>query len=134
MNLKQRYSYLKMEYSDYVILIKSGNFYITYHEDALILNNIFGYQKINDRAGFPLNALDKVKSGLKAKMISYVVVDSDNLEKNKIKKNNYLEYFEIAKNREFKDSLNKILLDKIKFLIEQSDKNYEKIKRFIDEF
>ena len=58
------YNENKVKYSKYVILIKVGIFYETYHEDAYILNNLLGY-KISDvngnkRLGFPVNNSNKV--------------------------------------------------------------------------
>lgn len=135
MKLREKYSYLKKVYSDYIVLIKSGSFYITYDNDAIILNNIFDYQNINNKVGFPIRSVDKIMNSLNDKNINYIIDnndDSDILEF-KIKDNEYLKYYEQAKKYEFRDSLNKILLDKIKFLIESNEENYEKIRRFIDE-
>jgi len=135
MKLREKFNYLKKEYSDSVVLIKSGNFYITYENDALIMNNIFNYQNINNKVGFPIRSVDKVMNSLNDKNINYVIDnndDSDILEFTS-NGNEYLRYYEQAKKYEFRDSLNKILLDKIKFLIESDNDNYEKIRRFIDE-
>ena len=38
---------LKNEYKEYVILFKSGNFYISFDEDSTILNKIFGYKIVD---------------------------------------------------------------------------------------
>ena len=38
---------MKLEYKDYIILFKSGNFYISFDEDAVILNELFNF-KINE--------------------------------------------------------------------------------------
>ena len=135
MKLREKFNYLKKEYSDSVVLIKSGSFYITYENDALIMNNIFNYQNINNKVGFPIRSVDKVMNSLNDKNINYVIDnndDSDILEFTS-DDNEYLRYYEQAKKYEFRDSLNKILLDKIKFLIESDNDNYEKIRRFIDE-
>lgn len=133
MKIKQKYSYLKKEYIDSVILIKSGSFYVTYENDALIINNIFNYQIVNGRVGFPIKSIDKIMKILKEKNVSYVIDDGEEINKFRENNNEYLYYYEQAKRYEFKDSLNKILLDRIKFLIENDDTSYEKIKRFIDE-
>ena len=54
---------LKLEYSDYVILFKSGNFYISFDEDAVVMKNIFDYKfvelKNSIKVGFPLGSFDK---------------------------------------------------------------------------
>ena len=35
---------LKLEYKDYLIIFKSGSFYISFDEDATILHNLFNYK------------------------------------------------------------------------------------------
>ena len=71
------YNENKVKYSKYVILIKVGIFYETYHEDAYILNNLLGY-KISDvngnkRLGFPVNSFNKVVN-VNIKAYNYVRV------------------------------------------------------------
>ena len=135
MKLREKFKYLKKEYSDSVVLLKSGSFYITYDNDALIMNNVFNYQNINNKVGFPIRSVDKVMNSLNELNISYVIDNNDETDILEFlsEDNEYLKYYELAKKDEFKDSLNKILLDKIKFLIESDNDNYEKIRRFIDE-
>lgn len=41
MNLYKKY---KQEYKEYVILLKSGTFYISLNKDAYVMHNIFNYQ------------------------------------------------------------------------------------------
>ena len=41
--MKEKYEQIKNENKENIILIKSGAFYIIFDEDALIINNIFGY-------------------------------------------------------------------------------------------
>ena len=62
--MKNRYEYYKIKYKEYIILIKSGNFYVALQQDAIVLNNIFKY-KLNIsnniiKVGFPINTLNKV--------------------------------------------------------------------------
>lgn len=135
MKLREKYSYLKREYSDFIVLIKSGSFYITYENDALILNNIFNYQIINNKVGFPIRSIDKIMNSLNDLEINYIIDNNDESDILEFSgdTNEYLTYYEQAKKYEFRESMNKILLDKIKFLIENNQDNYEKIRRFIDE-
>ena len=87
---------LKLEYKECVILFKSGSFYISFDEDATILNNIFNYKivelKNNIKVGFPLNNLNMVISKLKGLNINYIIVenkqiiDEYNNDKNKYRK------------------------------------------------
>lgn len=46
--LKEQYISLKKEYENYLILLKSGNFYIFLNNDAIIMNNIFDYKIIDN--------------------------------------------------------------------------------------
>ena len=69
---------LKLEYKEYIILFKSGSFYISFDEDSLILNKVFNYKilelKNNIKVGFPLNSLDTVISKLKELVQCQVVL------------------------------------------------------------
>ena len=42
--MKHRYEYYKIKYKEYIILIKSGNFYVALQQDAIVLNDIFKYK------------------------------------------------------------------------------------------
>ena len=87
---------LKLEYKECVILFKSGSFYISFDEDATILNNIFNFKivelKNNIKVGFPLNNMNMVISKLKELNINYIIVenkqiiDEYNNDKNKYRK------------------------------------------------
>ena len=59
--LETYYKY-RMEYKDFLLFIKMGNFYEVFDKDGLILNKLFGYKikKVKDtiKVGFPLNRLD----------------------------------------------------------------------------
>ena len=70
---------LKLEYKEYLILFKSGSFYISFDEDATILNNIFNYKitelKNNIKVGFPISLIDINKKIIKEKEFNYLVVE-----------------------------------------------------------
>lgn len=74
---------LKLEYKEYVILFKSGSFYISFDEDSVILNKIFNYKilnlKNNIKSGFPLNNIDMVKEKLEELNINYIIVEDKNI-------------------------------------------------------
>lgn len=135
MKLKEKYTLLKRENYDYVILLKSGSFYVTYDNDASILNYLFSYQIVNGKIGFPLKNIDKVTDELHNKSINYIIDNGEDTEKirKKYQKNNYSQQFEYAKKNEFKLIMNNMLLERIKFLINSNEENYDKIRRFIDE-
>ena len=123
---------LKLEYKEYVILFKSGSFYISFDEDSLILNKVFNYKilelKNNIKAGFPLNSLDTVINKLKELSINYIIIEDKNIkEKYEVENNNFSKYtssvFEVISinNRIDKivDKLKSIDNDKVKEILNE---------------
>ena len=123
---------LKLEYKEYVILFKSGSFYISFDEDSLILNKLFNYKilnlKNNIKVGFPLNSLDNVISKLKELNINYIIIeDKDIKEKYEVEDNTFSKYtssvFEVISinNRIDKivDKLKSIHIDKVKEILDE---------------
>ena len=74
--LETYYKY-RMEYKDFLLFIKIGNFYEVFDKDSLILNKLFGYKikRIREtiKVGFPLNRLDYIIKLIAN--INYVVID-----------------------------------------------------------
>ena len=93
--LEKYYKY-KMDYREYVVLIKFGNFYECFEKDAFILNVLFNYKvkKISNsfKVGFPISSLDNVIDKFHKEKINYVVVDNDNVIKKSFDNNNYFNY------------------------------------------
>ena len=90
---------LKLEYKEYIILIKSGSFYCGFDEDAIVLNKIFNYKvnqlKKNLKVGFPVSLIEKNTNILKRQKINYIVVEDEKIVKReKFKFNNYSKYIE----------------------------------------
>lgn len=88
---------LKLEYKEYVILFKSGNFYLCFDEDATIMNHIFHYKitelKNNIKVGFPISLLDKNIDILSNKKINYIVIENKQIvNSKKFELNNYNQY------------------------------------------
>ena len=123
---------LKLDYKDYVILFKSGSFYVSFDEDSLILNKVFNYKilelKNNIKAGFPLNSLDTVINKIKELSINYIIIeDKDIKEKYEVEDNNFIKYtssvFEVISinNRIDKivDKLKSIDIDKVKEILDE---------------
>ena len=52
MKLKDRFSSIKNRYLNDIVLIKSGSFYITFDQDAIIMNYLFSYQITSGKIGF----------------------------------------------------------------------------------
>ena len=93
--LEKYYKY-RLDYREFLILIKFGNFYECFEKDAFILNELFNY-KINRigssfKAGFPVNSLNSIISVLDTNKINYLVVTENELIKKKYPSNNYLKY------------------------------------------
>jgi len=94
--LKELYNKYKFDYKDYILLIKSGNFYICLNNDAIVMNNIFNY-KIKEstnfiKVGFPINSELKVRSYLDNIKVNYVIIDKEIIDKRKFQDNKYSEY------------------------------------------
>lgn len=134
MKQKEKYSALKSKYNDYVILIKSGSFYITFDIDALILNKIFRYQVVNNKVGFPINSINKIVSELKKSSINYIIENNDDILKFEFYQNEYINVFCEIQKSNFQNNLNDLLIQQIRKLLEIDSDNYNKIRRFIDEF
>lgn len=106
--LKEIYEQYKTNYKNYVLLIKSGNFYISMNNDAIIMSNILKY-KIKEssnfiKTGFPISSLSKVINILHIKEINYLVIDKEIITKEKFDTNNYDEYL----NNNYRFYLNRI--------------------------
>lgn len=118
--LETYYKY-RMEYKDFLLFIKIGNFYEVFDKDSLILNKLFGYKikRIKDsiKAGFPLTRLEYILKLIGN--INYVVIDNTVVEKKEFDNNKYKDYnFDI----------NSIILNSIKI-----DRIYEELNnRLLD--
>ena len=134
MKIKDKYKELKYLNFNKVILIKSGNFYISYDEDAIVLNHLFSYQIVNNQIGFPLVTLPKIKEKLDELNVDYIIYNNEEeITTQTNEDNNYMNIYNKAKKEEFTTKVNEVLIDRIRFLLKDPN-NYEKIKRFIDEF
>ncbi len=134
MKIKDKYKELKYLNFNKVILIKSGNFYISYDEDAIVLNHLFSYQIVNNKIGFPLVTLPKIKEKLDELNVDYIIYNNEEeITTQTNEDNNYMNIYNKAKKEEFTTKVNEVLIDRIRFLLKDPN-NYEKIKRFIDEF
>ena len=80
--LETYYRY-RMEYKDFLLFIKIGNFYEVFDKDSLILNKFFEYKikriKVSIKVRFPLSRLDYILKLIGN--INYVVIDNTILKK-----------------------------------------------------
>lgn len=78
--LEKYYKY-KIDYNDYVVLVKAGNFYECFGNDALVLNKLLNYKiklfKNTLKVGFPVNGIESIKDILKIHNIYYMVINDD---------------------------------------------------------
>lgn len=70
----------KEKYPNSVVLIKSGSFYRTYDNDAIVLSYLCCYKVIKNVLGFPIRSLSKILKELKREEVNFVA-DNEVLEK-----------------------------------------------------
>ncbi len=95
--MKNKFKSIKANHQDKVVFVKSGLFYVTYDEDALIVHRITKYKLLlpEYRLGFPSQKFLEIKDNLIRLNISVVVVDKGNDIKEYTAPNN--RYNEIVK-------------------------------------
>lgn len=135
MSLKDEYQKMKINHQTKVILFQSGSFYVTFFQDAEILNYLFSYQIHENKVGFPIKNLEKVIFQLREEKLNYIVVDNqrENIIFNQFDENTYLKLFQLASKYHLESVEQKNLLDKIQYLMKLNPNYYTKIKEFIDE-
>ena len=126
--LKEKYLFYKVKYEEYVLLIKSGNFYVSLNKDAIVINNLLKYKIIEStnfiKIGFPSSSLNKVLKILENQKINYLIIEDEIINKQKYKTNNYSKYidnFEIYLTKI--NNINKILKNNL---------NNKRIKEIIE--
>ena len=124
--LEMYYKY-RLEYKDFLIFVKIGNFYEVFDKDSLILNKLFGYKikriKDNIKVGFPISRIGYITRLIDN--INYVVINNDKIIKKEFNSNRYNEYsFDISN-----IILNGIKIDKIYNMLNDkiTDNNFNNI-------
>lgn len=111
------YEILKETYQNYIVMLKQGNFYLTFAEDAEIISGITAYKIIkkgnNIKAGFPDSALDRVIEKLDDRGVNFVIFDYND--------------FKYFKENEIIEIIEELQIDKTK-RIKEENKEQEKIK------
>lgn len=129
-----KYVKFKSEYKDYVVIVKSGNFYYSFGEDAYILKYYFNYQIRDDKVGFPLNAKAKVKSVLNRHNVNLIEIIDDYAYVLETKnKNEYDEILKKAKSDILISDMINNLMNAIEVKVKKEEANYRLIKEFVDE-
>lgn len=133
MKLKDKYQQLKKMHPDIMIILLSGSFYVSYGMDALLLAHLFSYHIKDDKVGFPNVALNKVLDVLQQRHIHYIIMMKEDELTYKELDNAYFSVLEEAQICYNDQTMNTVLLERIRFLITKDRNNYIKIKEFIDE-
>lgn len=120
----------KSTYLDAVVLIKNGKFYVTFDNDALILHHLLDYKIINNRVGFPENALSHVTEILNHHHVCYVI---DGEESKKSEENTYYRLLHKVNDQMIVENMCDNLLKKIKEVVVENFDNYDKIRNFLNE-
>lgn len=135
MSLKDEYQKMKINHQTKVILFQSGSFYVTFFQDAEILNYLLSYQIHENKVGFPLKNLEKVVFRLREEKLNYIVVDNqgEKIIFDEFEEDSYLKLFQLASKYHLENVAQKNLIDKIQYLMQLNPNYYTKIKEFIDE-
>lgn len=71
---------VKNIHPEYIVFIRTGEFYRIYGKDAYIISNLFEYKIKKEQdimtCGFPSKSLKKVEARLEQKKINYLLLDS----------------------------------------------------------
>lgn len=124
---------LRNNYKNTVIIMKYGNFYRCFYNNALIMNYIFNYKINETRIGFPISIINNVINTLDELNIGYLIYNKENdIKYNIHKDNNYEVYLEKAIEKNNRDNMIKELNDNIIYLLNKDISNYNKIKEYIN--
>ena len=134
MKTVDKYIKFKEMYKEYVVIIKSGNFYYSFEDDAYILKYFFDYQIRENKVGFPISAKAKVKSVLNRHNVNLIEVIDDYAYILETKNENaYLEKLQEAKSNILIANMLNNLMHTIEIKVKQETANYRLIKDFVDE-
>jgi len=127
------YIKLKEVYPKSVIMIKSGSFYECLNDDAIVMNNLFGYKikklRKYNRVGFPLPTLVKVTGKLTKKEVNYVIVSYGEIRNEKFNHNKYNDYVTIIDDNDYDILINyELALKKIKLINKELNDNIDNPK------
>lgn len=134
MKTVDKYVKFKSLYKDYVVLIKSGNFYYSFGDDAYILKYFFSYQIRENKVGFPINAKAKVKSVLNRHNVNLIEIIDEYAYVLETKNSNaYSEVLKEAKTNILVSNMLNNLMSTIEVKVKKEEANYRLIKDFVDE-
>ena len=132
-NMYEKYLDLKKEYPCHLILLKRGKFYRSFDDDAMILSYIMDYQIIDNRVGFPLEGLFKVKNKIRSYSIDLVILDGDQIIKEQ--ENDHSNYETILKESYAKYHKNLKIDELCRLVREKLESNidhYDSLKEYVE--
>ncbi len=132
--IEKCYNNCKDDNKDILVIVKSGIFYYSYNDDAILLWYLFEYKIKDNELGFSSNSYSKVISNLKFKHISFIVYDLDCnvLDEYSNKDDFYSSYSKAASIKHLEKEKINDLINKINLLLEISNDNYDKINNYLD--
>lgn len=95
---------LKSEYLKTVVLIQYGNFYRVFGDDSYIIYFLMGYHIYDNKVGFPISEVEKVKNRLEEYRINYYFYGKMHYQKY-FEDNGYSDILELGRNKYYKKSL-----------------------------
>lgn len=133
MKLANQYLFYKNLYKETLILIHSGNFFYTFLEDATLMNYLFGYKIVDNKVGFPISIIERIKSKLNCLKVDYVIVKNDDYYLNTFKDfNTYSKIREEANEISEKKGKLEDLYKKIEKKVEVDEHNYQLVLEYVD--
>ena len=105
---------------------KSGLFYETFDEDAVIMHYLFNYKIIDERVAFPTNSLDKVINALNEQEIDYLSIGGPERIKNEFGESNIKGIYPIGEGAGYAGGITSAAMDGLK-IAEEIAKKYTNI-------
>ena len=127
-----KYLEIKKKYPEHIVLLKSGRFYKTFDTDAVIINYLLNYNVIDNKIGFPIESLFKVKNILKRNNVNYIIFEDNDLTV--IDNENSNTYLKIANKAEYNYDVklrNDEILAEIKKKLISDENFYDDLSKFI---
>ena len=132
MKLTEYSKLANLEYKNYIVLVRFGNFYKCFDDDALIVGYLLDYKVKDNIVAFPLSSLGKVIITLKNNNVSAVIVkEQGNIMNVEVMENNYKKILEEAKEEAILTNKMKDLGHRMRLLLKDDLNNYEKIRDYL---
>lgn len=125
---------LRSEYKNTVILMKYGNFYRCFYNNAIVVGYLFNYRLHNNKVGFPVNIIKSIECRLDEYSIDYLIYNSDHDIKYIYHEiNNYNKYLILGNSKYNLDNYILNINNKVKDILDNDINKYIDIMRFLDE-